>query len=104
LELTGDAMRISLVLVVSAAALAACVSGTQMQAECEGKFTRFAEIVRCTQQNVAARNSSILSDPRAKLYLLKGEELASYVEAGTMSDIQAKVAWQQVYVQLRSAK
>ncbi len=80
------------------------ISGTQMQAECELKFTDFIGIYDCTRENIVARNPSILQDDRAKLYMLRGEELVSYVKNGTMTDIQAKVLWQKLYVELRADK
>lgn len=79
-------------------------SGTQMQAGCEARFRQFQEIYWCTHDAVVARNPGILSDPRAKLYLLKGEQLAQQVDSGKISSLDAKVEWQGLYVQLKSAK
>lgn len=85
--------------------LASCAaSGTQMQAECEARLQKFPEIFQCTYEAVASRNPSILQDARAKLYLLRGEQLALQVLGGKISNLDAKVAWQQLYVELKSAR
>ena len=86
-------------------ALAACAtSGTEMQAECEAKYRDFPDIFQCTYENVVARNPGILQDARAKLYLLRGEQLALEVVEKRMSNLDAKVAWQRLYVELKGAK
>ena len=91
--------------VLLAGFLASCAtSGTEMQAECESKFREFPEIFQCTYDNVASRNPRILQDARAKLYLLRGEQLAVEVLEKRTSNINAKVAWQMLYVELKAAK
>ena len=75
-----------------------------MQAECEVKFKEFPDIFQCTYDNVAARNPQILQDARAKLYLLRGEQLAVEVLEKTRSSLSAKVEWQNLYVELKGAK
>ena len=75
-----------------------------MQAECEVKFKEFPDIFQCTYDNVVARNPRILEDARAKLYLLRGEQLAVEVLEKTRSSLSAKVAWQSLYVELKGAK
>jgi hypothetical protein len=83
--------------------MSACATtGSEMKAECEAKFTKFPEIYRCTFDAVAKRNPDIMNNPRGKLYLLKGEQLAQEVESGKLSDIDAKVIWQEQLVKLRS--
>jgi hypothetical protein len=83
--------------------LSACATtGTEMKAECEAIYTKFPDIYRCTYDAVAKRNPAILNDPRGKLYLLKGEQLSEQVKSGKISDIDAKVTWQEQLVKLRS--
>jgi hypothetical protein len=81
---------------------ACATTGTEMKAECETKFTKFPDIYRCTYDAVTKRNPDILKDPRGKLYLLRGEQLAQEVESGKLSDIDAKVIWQGQLVKLRA--
>lgn len=75
-----------------------------MQSECEAQHTSFPEIYRCTYESIAKRSPNILQDSRAKLYLLRGEQLAQEVTDGRMNSLDAKVLWQQLYVDLKSAK
>jgi len=91
--------------VLTAIALTACAgAGTVIQAECESKFREFPEIFQCTYEGVASRNPEILQDGRAKLYLLRGEQLAVEVLERKISSLDAKVAWQRLYVELKAAK
>jgi hypothetical protein len=75
-----------------------------MQAECEAKFKEFPDMFQCTYENVVARNPRILQDARAKLYLLRGEQLAVEVLEKRISSLGAKVEWQKLYVQLKAAR
>jgi hypothetical protein len=85
-------------------ALAGCAStGTQLQAACEAQHAQFKAVVQCTQSSIASQNPRILQDPRAKLYLLRGQELAADVEAGRISDVGARVAWQRMYLDFDTA-
>jgi len=78
--------------------LSACaMSGTQIQAQCEARYASFVEIYGCTRDRLAAENPRKLEDPQAKLYMLRGEQLAGQVQAGKISDIDAKVAWAKEY-------
>ena len=75
-----------------------------MQAECEVKFKEFPDIFQCTYESVVARNPRILLDARAKLYLLRGEQLAVEVLEKKTSSLSAKVSWQRLYLELKAAK
>lgn len=93
-------MRFSIPL-VCLTVLAGCATGTQMQAECEGRFNHFPDIFQCTKDSIAQRNPRIMQDARAKMYLLRGEQLVQSVVEGKMSSLDARVEWQKLYVQLR---
>ena len=85
--------------------LSACaITGTQMQAECESKHQNFSEMYWCTKEAVSTRNPTILTDARAKLYLLRGEQLAQEVDDRKISSLDAKVIWQNLFIELRSGK
>jgi hypothetical protein len=75
-----------------------------MQAECEARYKEFPDIFQCTYDAVTSRNPAIMQDARAKLYLLRGEQLALEVVEHRKSSLDAKVAWQQLYVELKSAR
>lgn len=87
------------------ALLTGCAAtGTEMQAECETKHREFPELFQCTYDAVASRNPIIMQDSRAKLYLLRGEQLALAVARQQMSSLDAKIEWQKLYVELKAAK
>ena len=75
-----------------------------MQRECESTFREFPEIFQCTYENVSKRSPEILKDARAKLYLLRGEQLAMEVIQQKITSLDAKVSWQKLYVELQTAK
>ena len=79
--------------------LAGCASGTAMKAECEARYSDFPDIVRCTKALIAERRPGLMEDERAKLYVWRGEQLAKAVTEGRISNLDAKVAWQQMLIQ-----
>lgn len=91
-------------LLTACSVIIGCATGTAMQAECESQHTKFPAIYQCTRDSIATKSPNILQDGRAKLYLLRGEQLAQEVNEGRMSSLDAKVLWQQLYVELKSAK
>lgn len=91
-------------LLMACVLIAGCATGTAMQGECEAQHTNFPDIYRCTYDSISKRSPNILQDGRAKLYLLRGEQLAQEVTDGRMNSLNAKVLWQQLYVELKSAK
>lgn len=92
------------VLLLAFALISGCATGTAIQGECEARHTSFPDIYRCTYESIAKRSPNILQDGRAKLYLLRGEQLAQEVTDGRMNSLDAKVLWQQLWVELKSAK
>ena len=85
--------------------LSACATnGADMQYECEAKHSYFPEIYQCTYHAVATRNPAILKDPRAKLYLLRGEQLAEEVTSKKISNVDAKVFWQRLFVEIKASR
>jgi hypothetical protein len=73
-------------------------TGTEMQAECEAKHREFPEMFQCTYDAIASRNPRIMQDSRAKLYLLRGEQLALAVAKHQITNLDAKVEWQKLFV------
>jgi hypothetical protein len=57
-------------------------------------------VVECTRGRLVEQYPQKLQDQKVKLYLLRGEQLAEDVRAGRASDVDAKVAWQRMYVEL----
>ena len=66
--------------------LSACAGpGTRMQTDCEALHRAFTPMFECTRDAVASKRPDLLSNPRVKLYMLRGEQLAARVSAGAMS-------------------
>ncbi len=94
-----------LYLAISAVCLVGCAtSGTQMQADCEEKYKEFTDIYQCTYDSIVAKNPKILKDPIAKLYMLRGEQLALAVTRQQMSSLDAKVEWQKQFLEMKRIK
>lgn len=89
-------------LLMVAILLVGCASGTQIQAECEAKFSHFPDIYACTKSNITERSPQILQSARAKMYLLRGEQLAERVVSGKMTSLDAKVEWQKSFIALKN--
>lgn len=82
--------------------LASCaITGTQIQSECEAKYSGFVDAFNCTRDRIMAESPKRLDPPQAKLYMLQGEQLAARVKAGQMSDIDAKVEWAKAYMEMQ---
>ena len=91
----------------AAICLTACAGpgpGSQMQTDCEARHAAFAPMFECTRDAVAAKRPDLLGNPRVKLYLLRGEQLAARVASGALTDLDAKVEWQRTYVELSEAQ
>lgn len=95
-------MKLGFVAVFAVLVLGGCASGTAMKAECEARHSGFPEIVQCTKALIAERNPGLMTDERAKLYVWRGEQLSQAVVDGRISNIDAKVAWQQMLVDMRA--
>jgi len=93
-------MRVPAVL-LSAAMLTGCASIANYQAECERSNPTFAATVTCLEQKYA-ESPRWQNDARGKLYLLRAQQLSKQVNAGQMTDLDARVALQQLYVELRN--
>ena len=78
-----------------------CVTVGKKQAECENQYSKFSEIVACTKE-AFANDARAKSNPDFKIYILKGQQLAEKVESKEITDLDAKVEWQNLYVDLKN--
>jgi hypothetical protein len=73
------------------------------QTECEKKTTTFAELSSCLQGALETQSSSFLSDNSGlTLYVLKAEQLSQKIQKGEISEIDARVTLQELYVKLEN--
>lgn len=80
--------------------LAGCATVGKMQAGCEATTTTFPEMAECLKVKVAGE-SRMKNNSEVKLYLLKADQLSERVKQGTISEIDARVELQQLFVQLK---
>ena len=82
--------------------ISGCATVGSYQAECEKGNTAFSDVVQCLKMSVASDSRpGMAKDARVKLYLLKAEQLSQKVQSREISDIDAKVALQELYVRLK---
>ena len=105
------AIRNRVVWILVALLLAGCatLSVGSAQEQCEKRHAAFPDVVTCLKDAVASGsaswggayiNLSSKPTPELKLYLLKAEQLSQQVQKGEISDLDARVALQQLYVDL----
>lgn len=78
-----------------------CATVGKKQADCENQSSKFSEIVTCTK-DAFANDARVKNNPDFKLYILKGQQLAEKVESKEITDLDAKVEWQNLYVDLKN--
>jgi len=84
--------------------LTSCATtGTQIQSECESRYSGFVEIFNCTRSRILAESPGRLNTPQARLYMLQGEQLAAAVEAGSLTSLDAKVEWAKARMEMQRA-
>jgi len=85
------------------ASLAGCATVGRLQASCEKTSTTFPELAACLNTSIAESGSSRMqNNPEVKLYVLKAEQLSQRVKNNEMSDIDARVELQTMYVNLKN--
>lgn len=91
---------IKVVLVVSACALLfGCTSVGKIQAGCEQTSRTFPELASCLRTSIANSDSyRMQNSPEVKLYLLKADQLSERVRKREISDLDARVELQQLYL------
>ena len=87
--------------------LTACASVGQVQGECEAIYSKFKDIYNCSKPKLLEvfKWEKIDQTPdyqMLKLYLLEGEVLSEQIDKGEISEIEAKVKWQRLYLDLGS--
>lgn len=87
---------------LTALVIVGCAGLQDYQASCEQKHSSFPAFAACYKTEVLADRRA-QNDARIKLLLLKTDQLAERVKAGHLSDLDAKVEFQQTFVGLRES-
>ncbi|MDO8597907.1 MAG: hypothetical protein Q7R45_14955 [Sulfuricaulis sp.] len=92
----------SLTLALICLVLASCTTVGQIQASCEATSKTFLALADCLKVAIADSDSSRMKNsPEVKLYLLKAEQLSQRVRNNEMSDLDARVELQTLYVNIK---
>ena len=92
-------IAVVLLLVLS---ISGCATVGSYQSACEQEYSKLSDIVACLKKKIASDSrASMKRDARVKLYLLKADQLVQYVQQGKLSEIDARVALQELYVRLK---
>jgi hypothetical protein len=89
-----------ILLVIFAASLTGCAAGKSYQRECEEQTATFPAMVRCLKTALDADRRPYSEE--TKLYVMKAEQLSQKVQRQEMSDADARVALQELRVQLKA--
>lgn len=98
-------VEMRLAIVVLAVGLGGCMTTSvgQLQTGCETSSQNFPEMAACLRNAVVSSGSTRMQNsPEVKLYLLKADQLAQRVQNKEISDLDARVELQQLYVNLRN--
>lgn len=95
-------MRTLFAISVAAMIVAGCAGLQEYQVECEKRTNGFAQFAECYKVQVLA-DSRAQNDARVKLLLLKTAQLAERVKTGSMSELDARLEFQQTYVSLKDS-
>ncbi|MEI6514038.1 MAG: hypothetical protein WCO51_12320 [bacterium] len=81
--------------------LVGCANVQKLQAGCEATTSTFAAMAECLKAQVAdSSNPRLKNSPEVKLYLLKADQLTQQVSDKKISELDARVELQQLFVQL----
>lgn len=87
---------------IAALALSGCAGLQEYQASCEKKHSAFPDFAACYKAEVLADRRAN-GDPHIKLLLLKTDQITERVKAGQLSDLDARVEFQQAFVGIRES-
>jgi ABC-type uncharacterized transport system auxiliary subunit len=92
-------MRFLFLAIATLLILAGCANMGKAQMQCEKQYQNFADIVQCTK-NAFADNARVTADARTRAYFLRGDQLVDQIKRGKISELDAKVEWQKMYLEL----
>ena len=86
--------------IIAIFSLAGCAKVSDYQASCEQQFTRLSEVASCMDGRVRS-DSRMSTEPQPKMYVLAAKLLGQKVDSGEMSDLQARIALQNIYMNMQ---
>lgn len=95
-------MKLGLGSAVVALVISGCAGLQEYQAGCEKRTNGFVQFAECYKGDVLADRRA-QGDARIKLLLLKTDQIAERVKVGSMSELDARLEFQQTFVALKDA-
>ncbi|HEB9105173.1 TPA: hypothetical protein R1B15_003959 [Klebsiella aerogenes] len=80
--------------------LVGCAKVSDYQASCEQRYSKLSDMANCLDTSVK-NDSRMASEPTPKLYVLAAKMLGQGVDEGKISDAQARLELQNLYVNLQ---
>lgn len=80
--------------------LVGCAKVSDYQASCEQRYIRLSDMANCLDSSIK-NDSRMVSEPTPKLYVLAAKLLGQGVDEGKISDAQARLELQNLYVNMQ---
>lgn len=91
------------ILVLLPIILAGCAKVSDYQASCEQRYPKLSDMASCLDSSVK-NDSRMATAPTPKLYVLAAKMLGQGVDQGLISDAQARLQLQSLYVQMQNSE
>lgn len=89
--------------IAAAIALTGCASVGSLQADCERTNQTFPAAMSCLESKIA-QDGRLSGNTDVKLYTLRARQLSQQVQAGEISDLDARVALQRLHVEIEDKR
>ncbi|WP_336842185.1 hypothetical protein [Serratia nevei] len=83
--------------------LVGCAKVSDYQASCEQRYPKLTDMANCLDSSIKS-DSRMVSEPTPKLYVLAAKMLGQGVDQGQISDAQARVQLQSLYIQMQNSE
>lgn len=90
-------------LLLSVVILSGCAKVSDYQASCEQRYAKLSDMANCLDSSVK-NDSRMASASTPKLYVLAAKMLGQGVDNGQITDAQARVQLQSLYVQMQNSE
>lgn len=80
--------------------LVGCAKVSDYQASCEQRYSKLSDMANCLDSSVK-NDSRMATAPTPKLYVLAAKLLGQSVDEGKISDVQARLELQNLYVNMQ---
>ncbi|QLZ60925.1 hypothetical protein HV079_18000 [Citrobacter freundii] len=91
------------IIIIVAILLSGCAKVSDYQDSCEQRYKKLSDVANCLDISVK-NDSRMASAPTPKLYVLAAKMLGQGVDNGQITDAQARVQLQSLYVQMQNSE